>query len=88
MFLASDRLLQMARHRRHCRSRLIGDLLGRAARGPRVGNWHPRLVWTQSVTRTRWFAVKLGLVGLASMAVTGVFSLMVTWWASPLDRVN
>ncbi len=26
-----------------------------------------RLVWTQSVTRTRWIAVKLGLVGLASM---------------------
>ena len=29
-----------------------------------------------------------GLVGLASMAVAGLFSLMVTWWSSPLDRVN
>ena len=28
-----------------------------------------RLAWTQSVTRTRWLAVKLGVVGLASMAV-------------------
>ena len=47
-----------------------------------------RLAWTQSVTRTRWLAVKLAVVGLASMAVAGLLSLMVTWWASPLDRVN
>jgi hypothetical protein len=46
-----------------------------------------RLAWTQ-VTRTRWIAVKLGLLGLASMAVAGVLSLMVTWWSSPLDRVR
>jgi hypothetical protein len=47
-----------------------------------------RLAWTQSVTRTRWFAVKAGLIGLASIAVAGLFSLMITWWASPIDRVN
>jgi hypothetical protein len=47
-----------------------------------------RLVWTQSVTRTRWMAVKLGLVGLASMLIAGLFSLMMTWWSSPIDRVN
>ena len=47
-----------------------------------------RLAWTQSVTRTRWLAVKLGVVGLASMAVAGLLSLMVTWWSSPIDRVN
>jgi hypothetical protein len=46
-----------------------------------------RLAWTQSVTRTRWLAVKLGVTGLAAVAVAGVLSLMVTWWASPLDRV-
>jgi hypothetical protein len=47
-----------------------------------------RLVWTQSVTRTRWLAVKLGLVGLVSIIVAGIFSLMMTWWSRPLDRVN
>src|ERR1022692_3158581 len=46
-----------------------------------------RLAWNQSVTRTRWLAIKLGLVGLAAMATAGLFSLMVTWWASPIDRV-
>jgi hypothetical protein len=47
-----------------------------------------RLVWTQSVTRLRWLAVKLGLAGLASMAAAGLLSLMVTWWSSPLDQVS
>jgi hypothetical protein len=47
-----------------------------------------RLAWTQSVTRTRWVAVKIACVGLASMAVAGLLSLMVTWWSSPVDRVN
>jgi ABC-2 family transporter protein len=47
-----------------------------------------RLAWTQSVTRARWLAVRLTLVGLISMAVAGLFSLMVTWWFSPLDRVG
>jgi hypothetical protein len=47
-----------------------------------------RLVWTQSLTRGRWLAVKIGLVGLASMAVSGLLSLIVTWWSSPFDRVN
>ncbi len=46
-----------------------------------------RLAWTQ-VTRTRWMAVKLGLLGLASMVVAGLLSLMITWWSSPLDLVR
>lgn len=47
-----------------------------------------RLAWTQSVTRTRWLAVKLALVGAASVAATGLLSLMVTWWSSPIDHAN
>ncbi|HEX4832041.1 MAG TPA: ABC transporter permease [Trebonia sp.] len=47
-----------------------------------------RLAWTQSVTRQRWLAVKLALTGVAAMALTGLLSLIVTWWSSPLDRVN
>jgi ABC-type transport system involved in multi-copper enzyme maturation permease subunit len=45
-----------------------------------------RLVWNQSVTRTRWLAVKLGLTGLAAIAAAGLASLMVTWWSSPIDQ--
>jgi hypothetical protein len=50
-----------------------------------------RLAWTQSISRTRWLAVKLGLAGLAGlagMATAGLLSLMVTWWSSPLDQLN
>jgi len=47
-----------------------------------------RLAWTQSVTRRRWLAVKLGLVGVASMAIGGLLTWMADWWASPLDAVN
>ena len=45
-----------------------------------------RLVWNQSVTRTRWLAVKLALVGLAAMTAAGLGSLAVTWWSSPIDK--
>ena len=47
-----------------------------------------RLAWNQSVTRTRWLAVKLGLIGLAAMATAGLLSLMITWWAGPIDRAG
>src|SRR5215469_17153176 len=45
-----------------------------------------RVAWNQSVSRNRWLAIKLGLVGLAAMVTAGLFSLLITWWASPIDR--
>ncbi|WP_410658857.1 ABC transporter permease [Amycolatopsis sp. lyj-112] len=45
-----------------------------------------RLIWNQSVTRTRWLAVKLGIAGLAAMLAGGLGSLAVTWWASTFDQ--
>ena len=68
--------------------RLIGIFWGAPliARELETGTF--RLAWTQSVTRTRWLAVKLGVVGPTSIAVTGLLSLIVTWWISPIDRVN
>ncbi len=47
-----------------------------------------RLVWSQSVSRTTWLAVKLGVITAVSMVTAGVFSLLVTWSASPIDKVN
>jgi hypothetical protein len=46
------------------------------------------LAWTQGVTRGRWLAVKLSLAGLASVAVAGLISLMLTWWASAVDPLD
>jgi hypothetical protein len=45
-----------------------------------------RLAWNQSITRERWLAVKLGILGLASMAAAGLLSLLLGWWASPIDQ--
>lgn len=47
-----------------------------------------RLAWTQSVTRTRWLAAKVLVVGLGSVVLTGLLSLMVTWWSTPIDRAH
>jgi hypothetical protein len=47
-----------------------------------------RLAWTQSVNRARWLAVKLALVGLASMAAAGLLSLLVSWWARQVDPLD
>ncbi|MFG2036590.1 ABC transporter permease subunit [Dactylosporangium sp. NPDC048998] len=44
------------------------------------------LVWNQSVTRGRWLAVKLVLVGAAAVAVTAALSLLLTWNASRYDQ--
>ena len=45
-----------------------------------------RLAWNQSITRTRWLAVKLLLTGVAAMAVTETFSLLQAWWAAPIGK--
>jgi len=45
-----------------------------------------RLIWNQSVTRTRWLTVKLVLIGAAAMAVTEAFSLLQAWWAAPIGK--
>jgi hypothetical protein len=44
-----------------------------------------RLAWSQSVTRTRWLATKLGGAALVTALAVGATSLAVTWWSGPLD---
>ncbi len=67
---------------------LIGFFFGAplVARELETGTF--RLAWTQSVTLRRWLAVKLGLVGLAAVAVGGLLTWMADWWMSPLDAAN
>jgi ABC-type transport system involved in multi-copper enzyme maturation permease subunit len=45
-----------------------------------------RLAWNQSITRTRWLAVKLTLIGLTAMVIAEAFSLLQAWWAAPIGR--
>ncbi len=45
-----------------------------------------RLVWNQTVTRSRWLTIKLVLIGLAAAVAGGLGSIAVGWWSSPLDK--
>jgi ABC-2 family transporter protein len=47
-----------------------------------------RLAWTQGISRTRWLAVKLGVVGALSMSVAGLLSLLVSWWSRPIEQAS
>jgi ABC-type transport system involved in multi-copper enzyme maturation permease subunit len=44
-----------------------------------------KMVWNQSVTRTSWLAVKLGLLGLATVMIMAMLSIALTWAAGPYD---
>ncbi len=44
-----------------------------------------RLAWTQSISRTRWLATRVGLTGLAAVVGAGVLTALVTWWCGPID---
>jgi hypothetical protein len=65
---------------------VIGLFWGAPLIGRELETGTSALAWNQSVTRTRWLAVKLTLTGLAAMAVTEAFSLMQAWWAAPIGR--
>jgi hypothetical protein len=44
-----------------------------------------RLVWNQSVSRTRWLATKLLVTGVVAMVIVAALSLILGWWAGSID---
>jgi hypothetical protein len=81
-----DRLLELIGSALVVLPGLIGAFWGAPLVSRELERGTQRLVWTQSISRTRWLAVKLAIVGAASVATTGLVSLMVTWWSGPIDR--
>ncbi|GAA4073574.1 ABC transporter permease [Nonomuraea soli] len=65
---------------------LIGFFWGAPLITRELENGTHLLVWNQSVTRSRWLAVKLLVIGLTVMAATCLLGLAVTWWSDPLDK--
>jgi hypothetical protein len=47
-----------------------------------------RLAWTQSVSRTRWLATKLGIFLLGAVAVAAGLTQIMTWWFAPAERIQ
>jgi hypothetical protein len=71
---------------------LLPALLGVLVGGPLVAREFQQrthlLVWMQSVTRTRWLAVKLALVLGAGLLAAGVLLAMMIWWYGSFSQVN
>jgi len=45
-----------------------------------------RLDWTQSITRRRWVAGKLGLAIVTALVAAVALTLLITWWRAPFVR--
>jgi ABC-type transport system involved in multi-copper enzyme maturation permease subunit len=65
---------------------LVPGLIGVALAAPFIldlehGTY--RLAWTQSITRGRWLAGKIGLPTLTALVASGLLILLFTWWRTP-----
>ena len=67
---------------------LLGVLIGAplVARELEFGTW--RLAWSQTVTRTRWLAVKLALVTSGVIVLGAAITAVITWYRAPMDRLT
>jgi hypothetical protein len=70
---------------------LIPGLIGVLLAAPFVielENGTYRLVWTQSVTRRRWLATKLGVAVGGALLAALAMTVLLTWWRTPLDHLH
>ena len=67
---------------------LVGAILGLLAVASEVDSRTVRLAWTQSISRTRWFAAKVG-VGAALVAIILVpTAVVLSWWNGAIGERN
>jgi hypothetical protein len=62
---------------------VLGILLGAPLLAHEMETGAAGFAWTQSITRTRWLAVKAGWLLLAATLLGGAVSVLVTWWEGP-----
>ncbi|GAA2348550.1 ABC transporter permease subunit [Dactylosporangium salmoneum] len=67
---------------------LVGIFWGAPLIGRELETGTHQLAWNQTVTRTRWLAVKLIGIGAAAIATAALLSWLMTWWAGPLDDLT
>jgi ABC-type transport system involved in multi-copper enzyme maturation permease subunit len=65
---------------------LIGVFWGAPLIAREIETGTHRLVWSQSVTRTRWLVTKLVGLGAASLATMGILSAVMTWSSKTIDH--
>ncbi len=70
---------------------LVPGLIGVLLAAPFVSPFEHgtyRLDWTQSVSRGTWISRKLGLAVAAALVASLVLTLLITWWRTPLVRLQ
>jgi hypothetical protein len=67
---------------------LVAMLIGAPLVARELENGTHRLVWTQSVTRGRWLAVKLVLVVGGCLLVAVALTALIMWWRGPFDALH
>lgn len=67
---------------------LAGVFWGAPLVAREVENGTHRLVWTQSISRRRWLAVKVGLLTAAAVIGMAAATLLGNWWTEPLMAVQ
>ena len=67
---------------------LLGALVGAPLVAREVEQHTHLLVWTQSITRSRWLTVKLVLVLGACLLASGALLAVLIWWYSPWVQLD
>jgi hypothetical protein len=67
---------------------LLGALVGAPLVAREVEQRTHLLVWTQSITRTRWLTVKLALVLGAGLLASGALLALLIWWYHPWAQLD
>ena len=67
---------------------LIGVFWGAPLLARELETGTHRLVWTQSMTRTRWLLTKLALLGAIVALLSTLLTVTISWWYRSLDLVG
>jgi len=66
---------------------LLGVFVAAPLLAREVENGTNMFIWTQSITRTRWFWVKLLLLGGSAFSAAAAVSMVAQWWQQPFNQM-
>jgi hypothetical protein len=67
---------------------LIGLFWGAPLIAREIEQGTHRMVWTQSITRRRWFVVKIAMLALGGVLIAIVITRLFSWWAAPFMQLG
>ena len=66
---------------------LLGVFVGAPLLAREVEQETHVLVWTQSITRLRWFAAEAGWIAAVSLVAAAALAALAAWWHRPFDVI-